>query len=221
MLGNHDFYWRSIEAVRDEMRELCAVNPQLVWLSESEPVPLADGVVLVGHDGWADGTAGVGVVESEIRLRDQSAIKEQAACADRVELAQVVKQLADEGTKYLNRTLNNIDDNIHQVIVATHVPPFEEACLYQGEPTDPEFLPHFCNPSLGQMLVQHATENPGRKLTVLCGHTHNAAFAQPHPQIEVHVSRSEYHTPSVGGLVTVGKTGEVEVASWTDYYWLP
>lgn len=211
VLGNHDYYHRSIRSVREGMAWLQWENPRIVWLPDSDGIRFANGAVLLGHDGWADGTAGNGIIDSPARLNDEVLIEEQAACADRGELATLVKALADEGTAYLKNRLQRLGEDVHNVIVATHVPPFEEAALYQGKQTDDDYLPHFTNPGLGEMLIEHIKEHPGRKITVLSGHTHHQSFLQPHPQIDVHVAHAEYRDPKAAGIVRIDESSEVHV----------
>lgn len=211
VLGNHDYYHRSIRSVREELAWIQSENPRIVWLPDGDGIRFANGAVLLGHDGWADGTAGNGIIDSPARLNDEVLIEEQAACADRSELAELVEELADEGTAYIKNRLERLGDDVRDVIVATHVPPFEEAALYRGKQTDDDYLPHFTNPGLGAMLVKHAEEHPCRKITVLCGHTHHGAFVQPHPQIDVHVAHAEYRYPQAAGIVRIRDSGEVDV----------
>lgn len=207
VLGNHDYYHRSIADVRSEIAQITNETAELVWLSSADPVALADGVALIGHDGWADGTAGTGLLASPVQLNDERLIQEHYQCADRAELAQLVRKLAREGTQFLQGQLDGLGADIHHVIVATHVPPFTEAALYEGNPSEPDFLPHFSNPGLGRMLVEHVEKRPNRKLSVLCGHTHDVAFKQPNPRIKVHVAGAQYGAPRIAGFVEADDTG--------------
>src|SRR5437868_2829700 len=52
VLGNHDFYGGSIRGVRAEVRAACLESANLHYLTAGEPVEVAPGVGLVGHDGW-------------------------------------------------------------------------------------------------------------------------------------------------------------------------
>lgn len=207
VLGNHDHYGRSITAVRQEIREHAATEPLMVWLSEAAPVMLNPTTALIGVDGWADGTAGDGIIASPVRLRDETAIEDLAACSTRSDLATLVKHLSDEDTDNLRTRLIGLDETITHVIVGTHVPPFETACRYLGEPTETDHLPHFSNPSLGRVLIDHVEANPDRTVTVLCGHTHDEAFDQPHPQISVHVAGATYQRPEIAATVRVSNSG--------------
>lgn len=54
VLGNHDFYLGSIAGVREKVRALCAVTPNLLWMPDAGVVPFTDETCLVGHDGWGD-----------------------------------------------------------------------------------------------------------------------------------------------------------------------
>lgn len=55
VLGNHDFYYGSIQETRKVCRELMSVYPNLFYLSSVGRVPLTEKTMLVGHDGWYDG----------------------------------------------------------------------------------------------------------------------------------------------------------------------
>ena len=131
---------------------------------------------------------------------------------DRYQLARLVAELSDEGTEHLRAHLDDLSDEVRHVIVATHVPPFEQACLYQGEPTSPDFLPHFCNPSLGAMLVDYIDAHPDREMTVLCGHTHDRAHCQPHERINVYTAGAEYEHPAAAGTIDIDPSGNVSLS---------
>ena len=81
VLGNHDYYFGSIQHVRQEVGRLCQRHPQLTYLTDSEPVSLSECSALVGHDGWADGRCGdyhnSRVVMSDHRLITELADKDQ------------------------------------------------------------------------------------------------------------------------------------------------
>src|SRR3990167_506120 len=58
VLGNHDFYGASIEAVRKTMRELTNMSQYLKYLPTTQYVALSPTTALIGHDGWYDGLYG-------------------------------------------------------------------------------------------------------------------------------------------------------------------
>ena len=75
VLGNHDYYFSSANNVREKVRALCAQNKNLIWLGEPKTLTLADGIVLVGHDGWADARYG-DFDHSLVNLNDSRLIAE-------------------------------------------------------------------------------------------------------------------------------------------------
>jgi Icc protein len=87
------------------------------------------------------------------------------------------------------------------LIIATHVPPFLEASLYQGKPSEPAFAPHFVNLALGQVLLELACQNPEKEITVLCGHTHHLARYSPLPNLTIRVAGAEYNRPMVADVI--------------------
>ncbi len=58
VLGNHDFYFGSIQDVRALVDQLCARFQNMVYLSHSRVQQVTSRIGLVGHDGWADGRIG-------------------------------------------------------------------------------------------------------------------------------------------------------------------
>lgn len=75
VLGNHDFYYGSIDKVRQAMNEWCQVQPGLTYLSSTGVTELTPTTGVVGHDGWGDGRYG-NYFRSPVRLSDQNLIKD-------------------------------------------------------------------------------------------------------------------------------------------------
>ena len=89
------------------------------------------------------------------------------------------------------------------MIVLTHVPPFREACWYEGQTTDDNWAPYFVCGQVGEVLRRAGQDRPTCQLTVLCGHTHNAGFAQITDQLVVHTGAARYGHPDVEAVVEV------------------
>lgn len=123
------------------------------------------------------------------------------------QVAAKLAELGDESVAAIISQLNSLPETITEVVVATHIPPFEEACLFQGQPTSPDYLPYFCNLTMGAALIEHVEQHPNRHLTVLCGHTHDRAYCQPHERVIVHTAGADYGSPNVAGAVTVDNSG--------------
>ncbi len=91
-----------------------------------------------------------------------------------------------------------------RVIVATHVPPFKEACWHEGHISNDDWLPHFTSRAVGEVLRRAAADHPDRTLRVLCGHTHGAGTAQILPNLRVVTGGAEYGEPRVSGVIELG-----------------
>jgi 3',5'-cyclic-AMP phosphodiesterase len=174
VLGNHDTYGSSFEYVRNMIRKSVRHSSYLVWLTESAPVQLTEQTYLIGHDGWADGRAGLGQ-QSGYMINDYQSISDfrGMSIGSVFTLMQKKADLASRRLETQIRKLGAEADASHlHIIIVTHAPPFEEACLYQGHATDPYYIPHFSNIGMGQML-EKVTRDVGCRVSVLCGHTHH------------------------------------------------
>jgi Icc protein len=194
VLGNHDFYGGSVDEVRARAGALSREAP-IVWLGAVDVVELSPRTALVGHDGWGDARfgdhAGSGVMLNDfLRIAD-------LRLGDRAELGRVLGRLGDESAAHLGRVLPAALERFEHVLVATHVPPFREACLHDGMVASDEFLPYFACRATGEVLREAAARHPRRRLTVLCGHTHCAGDYRPLPNLRVVTGGAEYGRPAL------------------------
>lgn len=201
VLGNHDFYRGSIAEVRAAAAELSQRSEWLRWLPTAGVIELTPRTALVGHDGWADGRLG-DYARSTVLLNDYVLIRELAGLDPDQRLVRL-QTLADEAAAWTRETLSRAFERYHRVIFATHVPPFREACWYNGQISDDNWLPHFSNQAMGEALVQIMADRPRRALTVLCGHTHGAGAAKILPNLQVRTGGARYGHPRVQGLLKV------------------
>ena len=162
VLGNHDFYRSSIAEVRERARATRR------WLPALSPVRLTDATTLLGVDGWGD--ARCGDLGSQVMLADWQFIRDLAGLATPARI-DALQALGAQEAAALRDQLATLTAP-RELIVLTHVPPFAEACCYNGKPSTPEWLPWFSCIAVGDALLDHAHRNPGTKVTVLCGHTH-------------------------------------------------
>ena len=162
---------------------------------------LSDETSLIGHRGWADGRAGLGE-RSTVRLNDHLLIQNLAR-TDSVQLFAILQALGDQSANYIRTTATEALAACRRLIVATHVPPFPEAALYERKPSEPAFAPHFVNVAMGQALLELARLHPNKEITVLCGHTHHEALYSPLPNLVVKVSGAEYNKPQVAETIII------------------
>lgn len=169
--------------MRALVRELCARSPWLRWLPEAGVVELAEGVALIGHDGWADARAG-DFGNSPVFLHDYLLI-EELRVPSRTELRRRLETLGEESAAYFRRVLPQALVRSQRVIAAIHVPPFRDACWHEGKISNGDWLPHFTCVAAGAAMSEIMAAHPHSELLVQCGHTHGAGVAQMAPNLKV------------------------------------
>ena len=195
VLGNHDFYAGSIASIRARILNQTARSRYLRWLPPTGVVKLSETTALVGHDGWGDGRLGEGPL-SDVLLSDFFVI-EDLRDLDKLELFHRLNVLGDEAGQYFRRVLPEALASFANVILLTHVPPFQESCWHEGRISSPDFLPHFTCQAIGEALLEVMDGRPDRHLTVLCGHTHSPGFAQIRDNLVVRTGGAEYGAPVI------------------------
>ncbi|MCB9709664.1 MAG: metallophosphoesterase family protein [Nitrospiraceae bacterium] len=195
VLGNHDFYFGSIEKVRLMVQEWCQQHAGLTYLSDKKSVELTPRTVLVGVDGWGDGRYGE-YWESPVRLNDQACIEDFRGL-DREGVLRKLHCLGDEAAESLFERLPSVMSSYRQVLVATHVPPFKEACWYEGKTGNNDWLPYFTCKAVGEVLLEMAQRHASCQVIVLCGHTHHAGSVQILPNLKVLTGSAEYGQPRI------------------------
>ena len=100
-------------------------------------------------------------------------------------------------------TLKEALDRHPRAVVATHVPPFREACWHQNAISDDNYLPHFSSKASGDALREVLEGRPDKEVLVLCGHTHGAGRTQPLPNLEVRTGGAEYGRPVIQEIVLI------------------
>jgi hypothetical protein len=83
------------------------------------------------------------------------------------------------------------------------VPPFAEACWYDGQVSGEEFLPHFACKAVGSTLLDIMSGLPNHHLTVLCGHTHNGGTLRVRDNLIVRVGQAEYGVSQVQDVMDI------------------
>jgi len=205
VLGNHDYYRGKINEVRDAITETTKAHDRLFWLPASGIQVLTKDTLLLGQDGWADGRLG-DYQNSKIVLNDSRLIKDlfQAKSLGKFQLLKKMQQLADTDAMQLQNDLTQaISQNPKRIIILTHVPPFKEACMYNGKISDDNWLPYFSSKAMGEVIKQVAEENPFIDFLVLCGHTHGKANYKPLDNLTVQTGNAEYYQPEMQELINL------------------
>lgn len=195
VLGNHDFYFGAFENVRHRVRELSQGHSGLTYLPDELAVELTAQTVMVGVDGWGDGRYGH-YWRSPVRLNDQNYIEDFREL-DREAVLRKLGYLGDEAAVALRERLAGVVPSYPRVLVLTHVPPFKEACWYEGKMGNDDWLPYFTCKAVGEVLMEFAQHHPQCEITVLCGHTHHAGTVHILPNLMVMAGAAEYGQPRV------------------------
>ena len=200
LLGNHDRYHTSFAAAEDIVRRVTSQHPHIHRLTGDELVELIPQTALLGVDGWADGTAGAGPASS-VTLNDSFLIHDFAVLPRELQWLKM-RELAEAYTTAIAPTLNEAMGRYANVLLLTHVPPLPEATWHEGRHSDDEYLPHFCNTALGQVLREACRRFPDSKLTVLCGHTHGEGVHRE-SNLNVFTAPAEYRAPRIDRVIQI------------------
>ncbi len=201
VLGNHDYYYESIQQIREKARELCKKYEHLNYLTHCGVTPLSKHTALIGHDGWSDGRAG-DFLGSDVMLNDYLLIQELKGLKPKERL-EVLNRLGDEAAEHILKTLKEAFQTFDHAILLLHTPPFRKACYYGAHPSDDNWSPHFVCQAVGDAILKEMTNYPDHQLLVLCGHTHTGIDVNILPNLRVLAGESVLGTPSVQGIIYV------------------
>jgi len=201
VLGNHDCYGASIASVRAEARALTQRHPHLRWLPAAGVIRLDADTALVGHDGWGDGRLG-DLAGTRVFLSDFVYVAELAGLPQPA-WAPVLAALGDEAAAALAPAVAEALTWARHVVVATHVPPFREACWHDGAISDDDWLPFFTCAAVGEVLRAAMSAHPDARMTVLCGHTHGAGVVDVLPNLRVITGGADYGAPALQELLAL------------------
>lgn len=194
VLGNHDFWGSSMEAVRES---LASDEGYLHGLEA--PVWLGPHSVLLGVDGWYDCYAGRGL-QGRVIMNDWYRIAEfQGARMGGEGPLVTSRSLGCDAARMAAARLEALPEGVSRVVFATHVPPFRESARYSGRPSGDDYAPFFVAERMGDVLLQYAAEHPDTTITVLCGHSHEAYEYKPLPNLSVCTGRGDYGSVFISG----------------------
>lgn len=205
VLGNHDFYGSSIKTVKKEAKKL-------KWLGGMSGVQLDLDTKLIGVDGWGDCRAG-DYENSRLTMSDWIYIDELREAygsisylpkTDCDELKKTLQELADKDASLMVRRVRKaVKENYSNIIIVSHVPPFEEACLYAGRKSTPSGLPFFCSAILGEKILPLTRNFPEINFTWLSGHTHSRCIYEPTHNLTVKVAEANYCKPQIEEVIEI------------------
>lgn len=207
VLGNHDFYCGSYEKVTKACSRLPAQLHYLtlkpvMWLDDFEGMPGT--TAIVGQDGCADWLLG-DESHSNVWLTDYQVTWDYMH-RPREEIRNKVRARARAQARRGQKMIDEaIRLNAKQIVFLTHVPPFRESAVYNGAPSDDNWLPFFTSKTMGDMLTGRAKLHPDVNFLVLCGHSHGKGVFKPLPNLECRTGSACYGRPELQeDIVIVG-----------------
>ena len=199
VLGNHDYYRSSIQRVRSTLRSAVSAYRNWRFLTGSAAISLTPQVALVGHDAWGDASLG-DFENSKVHLHDFDRI-DDLRWLSRPSLYERLRELGRDSVSTLQPSISHAVEGCSRMIILTHVPPFEEVCLYENRPSDPYWLPFFSCGALGCSIRQLAEANKTCHFEVLSGHTHHFAESILTDNLVARVGHAEYGRPGISGIL--------------------
>lgn len=196
VLGNHDFYGSSVLSVKQSVKHLN-------YLPKNMGAELSDTAILIGVDGWGDCRNG-DYENSRLTMSDWLHIDDlrKEYGKSMAKLKTQLMKLADSDARKLERRVNTaIKKGFTKIIIATHVPPFEEVCLNAGRKSTSCGLPFFSSRCLGETILPIAKRNPKIDFLWLSGHTHSRARHKPCNNLTSKVAKAEYYFPRIEEII--------------------
>lgn len=191
VLGNHDYYGGVVASVR----RAAGAFPFATYLPKHGVQTLAPGVALVGVDGWGDcrygNHAGTKVLVNDfVRIHDLRVRYLRGAHRP------YLRALGEREGARLRELLLDAAKTHARVLIATHVPPFEEATWHDGKASGPDFTPFFACKSTGEAILEVAAWNRAVSFTVLCGHVHGGGIVQKGANLVIRTGAAAYGAPA-------------------------
>ncbi len=202
VLGNHDYYGGYIADVNKSIQSNKNNFKKIIWLDESGIVELNEKTCLIGHTGWYDALNAPEHFFSNL-INDYSVIKDYSLLKSKNEILFFIRQLTMQSSEYIRIHLENACKKYKNVILLTHVPPFKAAAYYEGQISSDEYLLHFSNKIIGDMLIEIMGKFSQNNLTVLCGHTHSRVECRIRENIIVFAGEAHYGSPKINMRIDI------------------
>ena len=191
VLGNHDYWTSSIDKIHDKIRKLCKQFPHLIWLSQSDVIPLNNEVAIIGDEGWFDGRNGN---TDYLKLTvDQYMIEDFRKYKTIDEKLECWRNMALKSSFNIEAKLHKaLELGYKTVYILTHFPPWIEATRDRGTILEKFWLPYNTNIKLGQTIENIMCKRLQSKVIVLCGHTHCDSTIHVSANVECKVNTNKH-----------------------------
>lgn len=191
--GNHDYWKKKMSTTRALISKMTDES-DVKWLGAIPYGKINDTTAVVGHDGWYDAYHG-DWKNSNFFMNDWMHIPEFHG-KTREQIVDFCRSLAKVAAEHVQAGFRKaVEGGFKNIIVATHIPPFRDASVYNGRKSDETAVCWYTSQLMGDALYEVAAENPDVDVTVLAGHTHNGVSINVLPNMVVHVGHAEYYEP--------------------------
>lgn len=190
VLGNHDYYWSSIEKTHDKIRNMCAKHSNLIWMSEAGVVHINEEVAFIGTEGWYN--AEEGKPEYLQFTFDWFMIDNFRKLINMEARIDAWRKIADDSATQITSLLEEaIKKDYKSIYILTHVPCWREATRDVGTFMEKLWLPYNTNLSLGRAIEKVMEKHKKKNVTVICGHTHTPEFIRVSRNISCQVGAAK------------------------------
>lgn len=166
VLGNHDYYRRSIDDIRTQAWQLTRKFANAYYLTMTNPIVWED-KMLTGVDAWAN----TNNIELNARTWDAEAIENWMALS-LTELQQAMNAQAQADAKHLRlQCERGITKRTRNVYLLTHVPPLHAAQSKEAKPLQYENSVFYSN-ALTDVLMDLQKDYPKTTFYIYSGHVH-------------------------------------------------
>lgn len=197
--GNHDYYGSSINKMKKQMSTYkCAT-----YLPKRFGYKLSSTAWLTGADGWGDCRNG-DVERSNLRMADWvyvDELRENSKMGQTPPIETLQKYADADAERMCKNVIKCIERGAKKVIMASHVPPFEEACLYAGKKSTPDGLPFFSSQIFGVSILPIVEAHPDVEFIWLSGHTHSGCTVRKRKNFTVKVAEAQYYVPRIEEII--------------------
>ena len=191
VLGNHDFWGSNMVKVRNAAQSVAIAEGHVNYLPSCDPIELSTNTCITGVDGWYDAAVGnlYKLIMNEWRYMSDFA----GLQGDPRLVAAKSKEIASIEADLAKILLKKGAEGYHNVIFATHIPPWPESAWYMHHQSEDGYVPWFSSITIGKAIEEVALEFPSTNFHVFCGHTHGSGEYWPSKNIRCRTGK-----PGVG-----------------------
>lgn len=202
ILGNHDFWYSTTQMIWENLPKLVNKMSFMKYMTAGTYMPLDTETCVIGHDGWYDARYG-DAAGSKFGMRDWSIMGDYVNCKNIHQVIEKSQEIAAHSVEHFRKNLVETVKRYKKIVLLTHMPPFDDTHIYQGQIGEAHAQPWFTNRMLGELFYTAAKANPGIQFVVFAGHTHGRISKDILPNLLVHVAGVDYGAPVIQSITSI------------------